>query len=188
MLLFQRGSFDVKATAMTATVLSIFAPALVFQGLTQFFMVPFFASGKTKLIMYFRILFLGLNFVVSFVLFQLMGGYGLAAALPVSTCLQAMIWLFLLSVELEGLDREFYAFLIKFLSILALISLGFYFSVGWISRIDNIYLLIGFNGLLLLFGYLIFILLTMKTGLISTGDLSKIRAIFIKRDAASFPK
>jgi peptidoglycan biosynthesis protein MviN/MurJ (putative lipid II flippase) len=138
--------------------------------------------------MYFRILFLGLNFVVSFVLFQLMGGYGLAAALPVSTCLQAIIWLFLLSVELEGLDREFYAFLVKFLSILALISLGFYFSVGWISRIDNIYLLIGFNGLLLLFGYLVFILLTMKTGLISTGDLSKIRAIFIKRGAASFPK
>ena len=173
-LLFQRGAFDPQATLTTATILGIFAPSLLFMGMTQLFMIPYFAMGKTKLILYFRTLFLAVNLVLDFILFYPFGGYGLAAAMTISLLTLLVIWMSALSRELDGFGEGFYCYLLKLASAVALISTGLYLSSFYLNTFEHLPTLFLFLGIALPLGCLLFGVLSVGLGLIPRGSLAKV--------------
>jgi putative peptidoglycan lipid II flippase len=175
-LLFQRGAFDLQAALTTATVLSIFAPSLLFMGITQLFMIPYFALGETRIVMYFRILFLGVNLALSIVLFDLFGGYGLAAALTGSVLIQSLVWMLVLSRRLNGFGDGFYFYLKKLLLVVFLVGGGLYLSSFYWGVVESLQVLLVFSGIAFLMGCFLFGALSIALRLVSVRSLTRVYA------------
>lgn len=170
-LLFERGAFDAQATTMTATIFSLFAPSLLFMGVTQILMTPYFALGKTKIILYLRIAFLAIYMVLAFILAYLFGGYGLTIAVTASLAIIMIVWLAVLSHELNGFEREFYAYIAKFAFVLLLQSAIFYLLCSYISIRKHPLTLLVFSSLIIMAGSLSFGILSFLLRLIPPSYL-----------------
>ncbi len=173
-VLYQRGNFDLQATLTTATILSILAPSLLFMGMTQLFMLPYFAFGETKIILSYRILFLGIYAALSFAFFYLLHGYGLAVALPASLLIQLILWMRALSKRVKGFGEGFYRYLLKLALVLACVGGVLYLSSPFVRRVESLPILLFYSGIVILAGSFLFGSLSIGLGLISMRNLNQI--------------
>jgi putative peptidoglycan lipid II flippase len=164
-LLFERGAFDLLAAKNTAVILSIFAPSIIILGLTQLVMVPFFAFGETKIIFIYRVLFLIVNLILDGILIFFFGGFGLAAALPISLLIVLVIWIITLARRLNGLGTEIYTFLLKFSTILALVLSVVYLIGLYLQTIPDMKQLILWSVGAVALGIIVFLGLSWAGGL-----------------------
>lgn len=114
---------DLQTVQIAVILLMMLGPSLFFMGITQVFVAPFYAYGETKIIMYLRILFLGINFLVTYVLVSLWEDEGLVFALVISLFIQSGMWLYMISSRLDGLGKNIYSYLFKYILMIAPISL-----------------------------------------------------------------
>ena len=96
-LLFERGAFDISATLMTASALSMYSIGLVAYGLRDIINKVFYSLQDTKTPMINGAIAMGLNIVLNIIFVKFMGHAGLALA----TSLSALICTFLLFYSLR---------------------------------------------------------------------------------------
>ena len=96
-LLFERGAFDISATQMTASALSMYSIGLVAYGLRDIINKVFYSLQDTKTPMINGAIAMGLNIVLNIIFVKFMGHAGLALA----TSLSALICTFLLFYSLR---------------------------------------------------------------------------------------
>jgi peptidoglycan biosynthesis protein MviN/MurJ (putative lipid II flippase) len=135
-------------------------------------MLPFFALGKTRFVLYFRVLALAVFIVWDFILFGLFEEYGLAAAMPISLLSTLFVWMLALSRELSGFDSGFYSYLLKLVAVLVvvgtvLLSISSRYDVG--RRPSDLILL---SGALSFGGCVLFGVLGTGLGLIPLRSLT----------------
>lgn len=135
---------DIYSVHIAVMLLMMLGPTLFFMGITQVFIAPFYAYGETKIIMYFRILFLGVNFFVTYAFVFLWKTEGLVIALVISQFIQSGMWLFMTGRRLHGLDKNMVPYLIKYIFLTVTISLGInVFLNHYLAALENIIALIG---------------------------------------------
>lgn len=82
-ILFQRGVFDAEATAVTANMLALFAPSVLFTSILYLATTGLMALGRSFWVMYVRVAALLINVVAAVTLFKVAGGYALPLAYSV---------------------------------------------------------------------------------------------------------
>lgn len=103
-LLFQRGSFDAKATRMTADALAAMGPAMIFLGASMLMLRVFYASGQVKTPLWVGCVSIAVNVLVSLVLIGPLGHVGLAWANSAAAAVNAGLLAFLLQRRLGYID------------------------------------------------------------------------------------
>lgn len=140
---------DQQSVRIAVMLLMVLGPSLFFIGIAQVFVAPFYAYGETKIIMYLRILFFGVNFLITYILVLIWQAEGLVFALVASLFIQSISWFYMISKRLEGLGKEIYTYLTRFILFIIPISLLLYilfeenlfmqdvlFAVGMISLLS----------------------------------------------------
>jgi putative peptidoglycan lipid II flippase len=103
-LLFERGHFTPADTAATAAALRIYALGLVGYSTTRIISPVFYALGKSRIPVTLTVVSVAVNLTLSAVLVRTMGFVGLALATSVAALTNASLCLFLLRVQLDGID------------------------------------------------------------------------------------
>lgn len=171
-LLFGWNNANLVSTTSTASIISIFAPALLLLALTQLYMAPHFALGETRIVMYFRLLFLGIYFVLSYVFLQHLGDLGLAYSLIASLVILLVIWIVANAYRLHGLAEGFLWYMLKLVLILALVCGGLYLVNSWYEQSLPLSVLLPYNLLVMLLGLSTFGVMSFCFGLVPKGSLS----------------
>lgn len=95
-LIYQSGSFDGRSTELVATPLAFFGLGLVGYALTEILTRVFYATRDTRTPVITGVLTVIANLILCAILIQTYDHAGLALALTVTTCAEALImWLFL---------------------------------------------------------------------------------------------
>lgn len=110
-LIFERGAFDARATAMTANALLFFAVGLAGMCLNLPLTRGFFAMQDTKTPLLISAVTIGVKLFFSLVLVRLLQHAGLALATSLTVLVNMFILSFLLQRRLPGLfERSFFIF------------------------------------------------------------------------------
>lgn len=116
-LLFQRGAFEAKDTAVTAYALTFYALALLPLALRDIFRRSFYALKDTLTPVAITLSAFVLNVLLDFIFVKLMGIAGLALGAAISSFAEAIILFVILNRKLEGFPWK--GFLITIIKVLA---------------------------------------------------------------------
>ncbi|MHB8618462.1 MAG: murein biosynthesis integral membrane protein MurJ, partial [Chloroflexota bacterium] len=108
--LFQYGRFDARSTALTAQPLIFFSIGLFGHATVEIVLRAFYALHETLRPVLINLVTLGINLALSFVLVGPLAQGGLALAISISVCIEALSLLALLSTRLTGFKwRELFS-------------------------------------------------------------------------------
>ena len=103
-LLFQRGSFDAKATQMTADALFAMSPGMIFLAASMLLLRVFYANGEVKTPLWVGLISIAVNVLVSLILMKPLGHVGLAWANSLAAAANAGLLALVLQRRLGFLD------------------------------------------------------------------------------------
>jgi putative peptidoglycan lipid II flippase len=103
-MLFQRGAFDEKATAMTAVALLYYSPGLLAVALNGLLARTFYSLHDTKIPVLVTLISVTLNIILNLVLIRYMAHAGLALATSIAAIVGLMLNIILLSRKIGGLN------------------------------------------------------------------------------------
>ena len=142
-LLFERGAFDVNATLMTASALSMYAIGLVAYGLRDIINKVFYSLQDTKTPMINGAVAMGLNIVLNIIFVKFMGHTGLALATSISAPICTFLLFYSLGKKIGNFgQKKILTTAIK--SILSSILMGI--CVTFVYQFIINYIGIGFIG------------------------------------------
>ena len=149
-IVFERGSFNKNAVVSTASVLMYYSPYLIFSGAREVLTRAFFAKKDTKTPMINSAIGVGLNIVFSVMLVRIIGLRGLAAG----TTLSSIIITLLLVRAFHKIENTFEtkSILLELIKELVsgTISIIILLIVHTFTEINNIFIGVIFDGLLMM--------------------------------------
>ena len=89
--IYERGTFDAESTVMTATALFFYAIGLVFYTLQPLLVRGYYSLKDTKTPIYAALASIGVNLVLNFAFFQLLGNVGLTLATSAAAFVNAAL-------------------------------------------------------------------------------------------------
>ncbi len=95
-LAFERNAFTPADTAIVASLMTSYAPYIIFVSVIKIFTNAFYAVGESKIPVIIILIQQGINFILNFILIRFFGIDGLAFATAISTALGSamLIWAF----------------------------------------------------------------------------------------------
>jgi putative peptidoglycan lipid II flippase len=157
-LLFERGNFSSRDSAMTAAALVLYAPGLVGYSIVKLASPSFYALRDARTPVTVSVISILVNLVLNIWLFQIMGFRGLALGTGIAATVNALLLLVLLSRKIDGIDaaRVLTAFL-KISVASAIMGVAVWFVDGWIAaRLPETLLLRGTAGIAMARGVRVF--------------------------------
>ena len=170
-VLLQRGAFDTAAAELTGTILRLYIPSIIFIGISQLFMIPFFAYGETKIVRNLRIIFLAVNLTLDLILFRSFGGFGLAAAFTLTTILNSVLAYHSLARRIGSLRVQLAPFVIKLPIVILLVGLLILFGSRLIDGSEPGLTFIILNALLMGLATALYLGLILLFGMIQSGSI-----------------
>lgn len=105
-LLFERGEFTSRATAMTASALAYYSLGMVFYGMRDVLNKAFYSLQDTRTPMVNGMVTVGLNIIMNLIFVRFMAHNGLALATSISAALTTMLLVFNLRKKLGGIGGK----------------------------------------------------------------------------------
>ncbi len=113
-LLFQRGAFDERATALTSLAFLGYSPSIAFSAIDQLLIFAFYARKDTRTPVMVGVMAIFVYLAVALTLMRPLGMLGLVIANAAQWIAHALVLLWLLNRTVEGvLDRGLGGFLVK---------------------------------------------------------------------------
>jgi len=135
-LLFERGAFDARATAMTSQALFYYALAIVPIGISGVLSRAFFSLQDTKTPVVVGLLSVSLNIVMNLIIVRYMGHAGLALSTSISSSFSIVLSLLLFRRKMGLLGgRQIFISISKHVISAAIMGI----AVVWISSVSEVW-------------------------------------------------